>query len=64
MRYNIKVTNRETKTVWFHDGMTRDDISWIKADPNLTIEICSEYREPIQEGWNGYRTQYRDQTGN
>jgi len=65
MRYNIKVTNKETKTVWFHDGMTRDDLSWIRVDPNLVVEICSEYREPEnREPYTGYRNQYRDQQEN
>ena len=42
MRYNIRVTNRETKTVWNHDGLTKEEISWIQCNANLIVEIRSE----------------------
>jgi hypothetical protein len=42
MRYNIRVTNRETKTVWHHDGLTKEEISWIQCNANLIVEIRSE----------------------
>lgn len=52
MRYNIRVTNRETKTTWNHDDLTKDDINWIACDPNLSIEVRSEYQE---DNYNNYR---------
>jgi len=45
MRYNIRVTNRETKTVWNHDGLTKEEISWIQCNANLIVEIRSEVSE-------------------
>jgi hypothetical protein len=42
MRYNIRVTNKETKTVWYHDGLTKEEIGWIQTNSNLVIEIRSE----------------------
>jgi len=53
MKYNIKVTNKETKTVWFHDEMSKDDIGWLRVDPNLLIEIESEYREDEERRGSG-----------
>lgn len=45
MKYNIKVTNRETKTVFYHNGLTREEIGWISGNPNLIVEIRSESNE-------------------
>lgn len=42
MRYDIRVTNKETKTVWNHDGLTKEEISWIQCNANLIVEIRSE----------------------
>ena len=42
MRYDIRVTNKETKTVWNHDGITKEEISWIQCNANLIVEIRSE----------------------
>jgi hypothetical protein len=58
MRYNIRVTNRETKTTWNHDDLTKDDISWITCDPNLSIEVRSEYQE---DSYNNYRREPKTQ---
>ena len=46
MRYNIRVTNKETKTVWYHDGLTKEEIGWIQCNSNLVVEIRSESHEP------------------
>jgi len=46
MRYNIRVTNKETKTVWYHDGLTKEEIGWIQCNSNLVVEIRSESQEP------------------
>lgn len=45
MRYNIRVTNKETKTVWYHDGLTKEEIGWIQCNSNLVVEIRSESNE-------------------
>lgn len=45
MRYNIRVTNKETKTVWYHDGLTKEEIGWIQCNSNLVVEIRSESHE-------------------
>ncbi len=45
MRYNIKVTNKETKTMWHHEGLSKDEIGHIQCNPNLFVEIKSEYNE-------------------
>lgn len=47
MKYNIKVTNRETKTVFYHNGLTREEISWISGNPNLIVEVRSESNEDM-----------------
>ena len=47
MKYNIKVTNRETKTVFYHNGLTREEISWISGNPNLIVEVRSESNEDL-----------------
>jgi hypothetical protein len=50
MKFNIKVTNKETKRVDYHRGLTREDISFISSNPNLHIEVLSEdYDLPSEE---------------
>jgi hypothetical protein len=48
MRYNIRVTNKETKTVWYHDGLTKEEIGWIQCNSNLVVEIRSESHDTQQ----------------
>ena len=42
MRYNVEVKNKETKTCWTHNLLTREDIEWIRCNPNLIVRILSE----------------------
>lgn len=49
MKFNIKVTNKETKTVWFHENLSKDEISWIACNANLIVEIKSQYIEEIPQ---------------
>jgi hypothetical protein len=34
-----RVTNIETKAVYVHRNLNRNDIDWISLNPNLRIEI-------------------------
>lgn len=47
MKYNIKVTNKETKTVFYHNGLTREEIGWISGNPNLVVEVRSESNDDV-----------------
>ena len=38
----VKVTNLETKAVYIHHGLTKRDIGWIEANPNLRVEILKK----------------------
>ena len=49
MRYDIKVTNKETKTVWTHELLTKEEIEWIKCNPNLIVQIRNEIVETNQQ---------------
>ena len=42
MKYNIRVINKETKTVFNHDNLSKEEISWIQCNSNLIVEIRSE----------------------
>lgn len=55
MRYNIRVTNKETKTVWYHDGLTKEEIGWIQCNSNLVVEIRSESHESPGKDYRGTR---------
>jgi hypothetical protein len=55
MKYNIRVTNKETKTVWYHDGLTKEEIGWIQCNSNLVVEIRSESHESPQRDSRGGR---------
>jgi hypothetical protein len=55
MKYNIRVTNKETKTVWYHDGLTKEEIGWIQCNSNLVVEIRSESHESHQRDTRGSR---------
>lgn len=45
MKYNIKVTNKDTRTIWYHSDLSKDEIGHIQCNPNLVIEIQSENSE-------------------
>lgn len=55
MKYNIRVTNKETKTVWYHDGLTKEEIGWIQCNSNLVVEIRSESHESPSREARGSR---------
>jgi len=42
MTFNVKVYNKESKRTDYHYNLTKDDISWISANENLSVEILSE----------------------
>ncbi len=48
MKYNIRVTNKETKTVFNHDNLSKEEISWIQCNSNLIVEIRSESPDDIR----------------
>ena len=60
MKYNIKVTNKETKTVWFHDDLTKEEISWIQCNKNLLVEIRSESSSDLYRREPRQQTEYQD----
>jgi hypothetical protein len=55
MRYNIRVVNKETKTVWYHDGLTKEEIGWIQCNSNLIVEIRSESHDSSPRESRGTR---------
>lgn len=58
MKYNVKVTNKETKTTWHHEGLSREEVGSIQCNPNLFVEIKSEYQEAprrYQKQWSDDR---------
>ena len=40
----IKVTNLKTKAFYIHRNVNYYDIGWIKANPNLSIEVLKHKR--------------------
>jgi hypothetical protein len=56
----IKVTNLDTKAVYFHNKVPYEHVEMLKLSPNLEIDILGHYRdggdenkEPSQEDYNG-----------
>ena len=41
-KMTIKVTNNETGAVYTHKNLSKDEVDWIKLDPNLTVVILSK----------------------
>lgn len=37
--FKVKVINVESNRTDHHDNLTKDDIEWIKCNPNLRVEI-------------------------
>jgi len=35
----VRVTNLETKAVYVHRNLNRNDIGWISLNPNLRVEV-------------------------
>ena len=35
----IRVTNLQTKAVYYHKYVTPNDVAWIKANSNLKVEV-------------------------
>jgi len=35
----IKVKNNETGEEYIHDNLTKEEVEWIKLDPNLEVEV-------------------------
>lgn len=42
MTFNVRVFNKESKRTDYHYNLTKDDISWISTNENLSVEILSE----------------------
>lgn len=61
MRYNIRVTNKQTKTVWNHDDLTKEEIGWIQCNTNLIVEIRSEVPDSGGHQRDSRHTQRDDQ---
>ena len=38
----VKVTNLDTKAVFIHYGLSRAEVGWIEANPNLRVEILKK----------------------
>jgi hypothetical protein len=56
----IKVTNLDTKVVFFHNKVPYEHVEMLKLSPNLEIDILGHYREggdesreASQEDYNG-----------
>jgi len=56
----IKVTNLDTKVVYFHSKVPYEHVEMLKLSPNLEIDILGHYREggdesreTSQEDYNG-----------
>lgn len=39
LRIKIKVTNTVDGRIDFHENLTKEDIEWIKCNPNLHVEV-------------------------
>jgi hypothetical protein len=42
MTFNVKVYNKDSKRTDYHYNLSKDDISWISSNENLSVEILSE----------------------
>lgn len=42
MTFNVKVYNKESNRTDYHYNLSKEDISWISANENLSVEILSE----------------------
>ena len=38
-KYKVKVVNTIDGRTDVHDGLSKEDISWLRANPNLHVEI-------------------------
>ena len=56
----IKVTNLDTKAVYFHSKVPYEHVEMLKLSPNLEIDILGHYREGGYEDRETLQENYND----
>ena len=47
--FKVKVINRETKRIDYHDDLSEFDIGWLRSMPNLKVDISEVYFREIDD---------------